>query len=73
MYISEYIVNIFSCKFYKQEISAKRATLENAGEALEKQAWICSGVEGIIQTTWSDQSVFNRMLLWKWSAGVLQI
>lgn len=51
MYILEYTANIFSGKFYKQEISVKRAALENAGEVLEKQAWICSGVGSIIQTT----------------------
>lgn len=58
MYTFEYIVNIFSHKFCKQEISVKRTALEDAVEIFRKQAWICSGVGGIIQTTWSGHSLF---------------
>lgn len=36
MHIFEYIANTFSGKFYKQEISVKRAALENAGEVFRK-------------------------------------
>lgn len=36
MYIFEYIANTFSGKFYKQEISVKRAALENASEVFRK-------------------------------------
>lgn len=51
-------VNRFSCKFYKPEINVQGGALENAGEILEKQAWVCSGVGGIIQSTLSGHNHF---------------
>lgn len=58
MYLFEYIVNIFFRKFYKQAISVKRTALEDELEIFKKQAWICSGIGGVIQTTWSGHSHF---------------
>lgn len=51
MYIFECTITRFSCKFYKQEINVQGAALENAGEVLEKQAWIFSGGGVIFQAT----------------------
>lgn len=58
MYIFECTITRFSCKFYKQEINVQGAALENAGEVLEKQAWIFSGGGVIFQATWRGHSHF---------------